>query len=125
MNCIWILLLLLCASNRCNGTNDYEDDDCDRRREGVRGDDDNCGRDRRGEGIRGDDDYGRRGPGRREDYGRNRRDAEEDFRPRRRPYDDDDDSCPCTREYDYLRAEAAPQAETGADAQAEDVMRAE
>ena len=90
MNCIWIVLLLLCIGNQCGNAKDYDDDrDC--RRRGGRG------------GMTCD-----RVLGGREENGRNRRDQDdEDFgRPRRRhPFDDQDDSCPCTREYDYYQAE--------------------
>lgn len=104
MNCIWILLLLLCTGNKCNGTNEIFED-CGCMRQNVRGDAD-CGCMR--QDVRGDADSDR---GWREERTNNRSDADDDYSPRRRRPADDEDGCPCTRDFDYYRAEAVPQSD--------------
>ena len=66
MNCIWILLLLLCVGNRCDDTNDdYHGCDNDRDDNGFGGRGRRGGNDDNGDcGCRGDNDdngYGGRG----------------------------------------------------------------
>ena len=79
MNCIWIILLLLCSGNRkCTTEN-------------------SCGSGQRGAF---DEGFG--------DKGDQTCQGGDFMKPRKRhPFDDQDDQCPCTREYDYYQAEAS------------------